>query len=259
MSASPPRCACWSREQSSAPRARPSGSSTGGRKAECHAERIVERIAAMSVDTAMPAAELQSAGLDRQAVAEWTAAAPKRTGDYYVDRPPYARSWKLGADLLGPLPKKPARSPGETRAAQSILAAAREQREHFLAAHAATLYDELTHQRTRFIRLEDLVFAAAMAVPGLTPTPAQVAAEAEHLQGEKDGVEIDQGIFLAHVLASESAGRHLCHAMLLPRRETAERLHAFNADGGVQLGKVSVERRGKATFVTSNNPRFLNA
>ena len=59
---------------------------------------------------------------------------------------------------------------------QSILAAARVQREHFLATHAETLYDELTHQRARFIRLEDLVFAAAMAVPGLTPTAAQVAA-----------------------------------------------------------------------------------
>ena len=69
--------------------------------------------------------------------------------------------WQLGADLLGRLPNKPARSPGEARAAQSILAAAREQREHFLAAHAETLYDELTHQRSRFIRLEDLVFAAA--------------------------------------------------------------------------------------------------
>ena len=172
----------------------------------------------MSIDTAMPAAELQSAGLDQRAVAEWIAAAPQRTGDYYVDRPRYSRYWQLGADLLGRLPNKPARGPGEARAAQSILAAAREQREHFLAAHAETLYDELTHQRSRFIRLEDLVFAAAMAVPGLTPTAAQVAAEAEHLQGEKDGVEIDQGIFLAHVLASDTAGRHLCHAMLLPRR-----------------------------------------
>src|ERR1700692_88986 len=98
MSASPPRCACWSREQSSAPRARPSGSSTGGRKVECRME--YERIAAMSVDTAMPAAELQSAGLDRQAGAEWTAGAPQRTGDYYVDRPRYSRYWQLGADLF---------------------------------------------------------------------------------------------------------------------------------------------------------------
>ena len=98
-----------------------------------------------------------------------------------------------------------------------------------------------------------------MAVPGLTPTAAQVAAEAEHLQGEKDGVEIDQGIFLAHVLASETAGRHLCHAMLLPRRETAEHLQKFAADGRIDFGKVLIERRGKAAIVTSKNARFLNA
>ena len=67
----------------------------------------------MSVDTAMPAAELQSAGLDQRAVAEWIAAAPKRTGDYFVDRPRYSRYWQLGADLLGRLPKKPARSAAE--------------------------------------------------------------------------------------------------------------------------------------------------
>jgi enoyl-CoA hydratase/carnithine racemase len=213
----------------------------------------------MSVDTVMPASELQSIGLDQRAVAEWVATAPQRTGDYFVDRPRYARYWQLGTDLLGRLPKKPARSIGEARAAQSILAAAREQREHFLAAHAETLYDELTHQRSRFIRLEDLVFAAAMAVPGLTPTAAQVAAEAKHLQGDKDGVEIDQGIFLAHVLASETAGRHLCHAMLLPRRETAEYLHKFATDGRIDFGKVLIERRGKAAIVTSKNERFLNA
>ena len=53
----------------------------------------------------MPAAELQSAGLDQRAVAEWIAAAPKRTGDYFVDRPRYSRYWQLGADLLGREPQ----------------------------------------------------------------------------------------------------------------------------------------------------------
>ena len=125
--------------------------------------------------------------------------------------------------------------------------------------HAEALYDKLTRNRSQFIRLEDLVFAAATAVPGLTPTAAQVAAEAELLQRDKDGVEIDQGIFLAHVLASETAGRHLCHAMLLPRPESAELLKKFETDGRLDLGPALVERRGKATFLTAKNPRFLNA
>ncbi len=210
-------------------------------------------------DVATIPAALQSVGLDDRTVMEWVAAAPQRTGDYDVDRPRYARFWQLCGDLIGRLPRKPARSPAEANAAQSIRVAAREEREHFLAAHAEQLYDELTHERSRFVRLEDLVFAAARTVPGLTPTAAQVAAEAELLQRDKDGVEIDQGIFLAHVLASETAGRHLCHAMLLPRHETAEHLKKFDTDGRIDFDKVSVERRGKAAIVTSKNARFLNA
>jgi (3,5-dihydroxyphenyl)acetyl-CoA 1,2-dioxygenase len=96
-------------------------------------------------------------------------------------------------------------------------------------------------------------------VPGLTPTASQVAAEAEFLQRDKDGVEIDQGIFLAHVLANDKTGRHLCHAMLLPRPESTEQLKELEAKGSIDLGSVVVERRGKATVVTARNPRFLNA
>jgi (3,5-dihydroxyphenyl)acetyl-CoA 1,2-dioxygenase len=212
----------------------------------------------MSVDDAAGSC-LRAAGLDDRAIAEWIAATPHRTGDYYVDQPRYTRFWQLSNDLIARLPKKPARNPAEAAAASSLLAAARDQREHFLAAHCDELYDELTRQRSRFVRLEDLVFAAATAVPGLTPTPAQIAAQAGLLQSEKDGIEIDQGIFLAHVLACEDAGRHLCHAMLLPRPESAEHLQKLDGAGSVDLGTVNIERRGKATVVTSHNARFLNA
>jgi len=213
----------------------------------------------MGIDVAEAPADLKAAGLDERAVADWRAAAPTRTGDYYVDRPRFSRFWQVSAELMARLPAKPLRNAAQAGAAASILAAAREQRERFLATHAEELYDELTHERTHFVRLEDLVFGAADAVPGLTPTRAQVAAEAQLLQRDKDGVEIDQGIFLAHVLASETAGRHLCHAMLLPRRETAEHLQKFDADGRIDFGKVEIERRGKAAVVTSKNVRFLNA
>jgi (3,5-dihydroxyphenyl)acetyl-CoA 1,2-dioxygenase len=213
----------------------------------------------MNVDAGPVAVDLTPAGLDPAAIAAWSAAAPKRAGDFYVDRPRYERFWQLSADLIARLPKKPARNPAQAAAASAILTAARAHREHFLAAHCEELYDELTRQRSRFIRLDDLVFAAAEAVPGLTPSTAQVAAEAQLLQSEKDGVEIDQGIFLAHVLASETAGRHLCHAMLLPRPETAARMKEFDAKGSVDFGTVTVERRGKAALVMSKNERFLNA
>ena len=205
------------------------------------------------------AKSLRAAGIGEEAIAEWLAAAPSGTGDYHGDRRRYAQFWKISAALIRRLPPKPKRSNTEADATQSLLAATRDKRDLFLAAHCETLYDELTQQRARFVRLEDLVFAAADAMPGLTPSPAQVAAEAELLQRDKDGVEIDQGIFLSHVLASEKAGRHLCHAMLLPRAASAELLPKLEADGAVDLGPAHIQRRGKAIIVTSSNPRFLNA
>jgi (3,5-dihydroxyphenyl)acetyl-CoA 1,2-dioxygenase len=213
----------------------------------------------MSPDIAAASERLTSSGLDGQAVADWHAAAPDRPVSYDIDRSRYARFWRLCADMVARLPRKPVRGPGATSAATTIITTARALREQFLAAHCEKLYDDLTRRRSRFIRLEELVFAAADAVPGLTPTATQVAAEAELLQRDKDGVEIDQGIFLAHVLAGEVSGRHLCHAMLLPRAETADYLKTFDASGRVDFDKVSVERRGKAAVVTSKNVRFLNA
>jgi thioesterase DpgC len=205
------------------------------------------------------AQSLRAAGIGGEAITDWLAAAPVGTGDYHGDRRRYAQFWRSSAALIRRLPPKPQRSSVEAGAAQSLLAATRDKREVFLAAHCEALYDELTQQRARFVRLEDLVFAAADAMPGLTPTAAQVAAEAELPQRDKDGVEIDQGIFLAHVLASEKAGRHLCHAMLLPQPASAEALTKLETDGAVDLGSAHIQRRGKAIILTASNPRFLNA
>ena len=213
----------------------------------------------MTIDAAVAGRCLQGAGFDDKTIAGWLAAAPREAADFAHDRSRHVQFWKQCDGLVSRLPRKPKRSSTEAEAARLLFAAARTHRERFLAVHVSALYDELTHHRSRFIRLEDLVFAAAACVPGLTPTQVQVAAEAECLQGDKDGVEIDQGIFLAHVLADEAAGRHLCHAMLLPRAQTAEHLRRLAAEGRVDLGPAQVERRGKAAVVTASNPRFLNA
>lgn len=213
----------------------------------------------MRSSAALAPEALKAAGLGAGAVAEWTAAGPAGTADYDSDVRRYGQYWTRGNALLATLPKKPQRNAAESAAAAAILNAAREHREKFLAAHAAALYDRLTQNRTRFVRLEELVFAAAAAVPGLTPTKEQLAAERGLLQRDKDGLEIDQGIFLAHVLANEPSGFHLCHAMLLPRPEAKEYLAKLDADGAIDLGPASVQRIGKAAHLTMKNPRYLNA
>ncbi len=193
------------------------------------------------------------------AIAAWQNTEPTDTTTYSADRERYSAFWRNGAALLAKLPAKPQRSDNEASAAAAILRRARESRERFLTAHAAALYDALTDHCARFVRLEDLVFAAADAVPGLTPTQEEMAAEDRLPLAEKEGHEVDQGIFLAHVLADPRCGTHLCHAMLLPRAEAAEHAARFAADNVLELGAARLERNGKAVFLTATNPRFLNA
>src|SRR5207247_2288466 len=87
----------------------------------------------------------------------------------------------------------------------------------------------------------------------------QVAEQGERPQRDKDGIEIDQGIFFAQILAHPGAGAHFCHAMLLPKPESLARLAEFQQKGALDLGTAAVQRQGKAAIVYLKNPRYLNA
>jgi len=170
-----------------------------------------------------------------------------------------SRIWQATAAALAALPAKPARTEAQQAEAARHLLAARAAREAFLAKHAVPLYCALTNDLSRFLRVDDLVHEAAARVPGLVPTRAQVEAEGVFRQADKDGCEIDQGLLLSHILADPVCGRHLCHAMLLPRPEAAALLPRLQRDGRVELPSATISRLGNATLVTTRNPRFLNA
>jgi thioesterase DpgC len=210
-------------------------------------------------DGAAERAVLRAGGIPEAAIDAWLAAAPQASGVFSEDSRHYGVFWRVGDELIAHLPKKPERSAAQAAAAEMIFRDARAARERFLRAHAQAVYAACTHDYSRFVRVEDLVFVAAETNPGLAPTREQVAVEAALLQRDKDGREIDQGLLLSHILGHERAGRHLCHAMLLPRPETAEQLARFAADGVVDLGPARVERRGRAAYLTAQNPRYLNA
>ncbi|MEA2830591.1 MAG: hypothetical protein QOF22_1339, partial [Bradyrhizobium sp.] len=199
------------------------------------------------------------AGLPTAALQTWQTAEPDSTGDFTSDCRRYTAYWRLARELLGCLPAKPARNEAQATAAEEIQRKAQASRQRFLQQHAAAVYAALTQDYSRFLRVEALVLAAADAFPGLVPDADQVAEDAGRLQRDKEGVEIDQGIFLSYVLGEVRAGTHLCHAMLLPRIETEQYLAKFIADGFVNLGAVTVERRGNAVHVTLKNARYLNA
>ena len=202
---------------------------------------------------------MQRAGIGNDAVAAWQSAAPHDTGDFAGDCARYSRFWESSAALLARLPAKPARDAQQTEAAERIKQVAREARTRFLRAHIEAVYDRLTHNRSRFVRVEQLIYDAAALVPGLTPTRAQVEAESACIQRDKDGLEIDHGIFVSATLANPGTGRHLCHAMLLPHAGTAGRLAELEKNGRVDLGAAEVFRKGRASHVIEKNPRHLNA
>jgi enoyl-CoA hydratase/carnithine racemase len=206
-----------------------------------------------------PAIVLEGAGLPHDEVAAWLAAGGEVTGDYRRDAERFAQQWRLGEMLLRKLPRKPTRGDGAAAAAAIPLERNRAARERFLTRHVEAIYRRLTRDYAELKRLDPLVEGAAALLPGLTPDTECLAADAGVPQRDKDGAEIDQGIFLAHVLAHPQAGLHLCHAMLLPRPEAIARRDAYFAEGLLDLEGARLERRGKASFITMRNRRFLNA
>ena len=157
------------------------------------------------------------------------------------------------------LPARTARDPDGAAASALLHRTERNLRERFLDIHVEELYDKLTARGSKFLRVDELMPEAAKLVPGLTPSAEVMAAERTRPLKEKEGLEIDHGILLSHILAHPEAGRHLCHAMLLARAEALDLLPQLARDESVDLGAASVSRAGKASIVELRNPRALNA
>ncbi len=204
---------------------------------------------------------LEAVGLARDDVQAWAAAEPAFDirAVWSDDAARLSRYALAGQALLERLPPRPRRSEREQAAAAALQTPLREVRVGFLRRYAGALYDALTDNRRRFVRVEELVYLAAERVPGLTPTRQQVLADRQRLQKNKEGFEIEQGLALSYVLAEPLAGAHLVHAMLRPRAESLDLRAAFERDGRVEVGATSVERRGGVGVLWHGNPRFLNA
>ena len=206
-----------------------------------------------------PGEILRRGGLPAKATGAWIGSSPRITASLKRDTAAAAKFWRTGDGLLAKLPKKPQRTPEQQAAAEVVLSTCRRLREDFLRKHADTIYRKLTKNMSAFRRVDELAYDAAKLIPGLAPTRKQVDVDGALMQSEKDGIEVDQGIFLAHMLALPEAGMHLCEAMLRPRQESIARVDEFIRAGVIDFGPARVERHGKAAVVTVQNPRFLNA
>ncbi len=125
--------------------------------------------------------------------------------------------------------------------------------------HRREIYHRLSDGKTRSVRVDELVWRAAELWPGLVPTKAEVSEEAERMQADKDGREIQQGIFISEVLSDIESGTHLVASMLEPTAKARSRLDELVDKGSVDLGGARVEVDGEVGYVYMSNPRYLNA
>ncbi len=207
----------------------------------------------------LPAEVLTGVGLPAADVAAWAAAAPGAAESLRAAGGALSQFTGRGQELAGRLPARGRGTPAEQAARAAISEAMTAARETFLRAHAADLYAALTGHYSRWLRLEELMEQAAAAVPGLVPSPAELAAERARALADKEGAELAQGLLAAHVLALPRAGRHLCEAMLRPLPAAYGHLAELRATGRVDLGPARVTRTGRAGVLELSNPRHLNA
>ena len=205
------------------------------------------------------AAVLATAGLPGAEATALAAETPVPTGDFEADRARFSAYWRRSSALLDRLPAKPKRDDKSARAAEAIQQAARAARTAFAEANADTVYRHLTRGLARHVHLETMIYDAADLVPGLVPARAEVDAELARRQADKEGIEIDQGLFLARLLAKESLALHLLHSMMLPLPESLDRRADFACSGRADIGKARVERNGDVATVTMANIEALNA
>jgi thioesterase DpgC len=164
-----------------------------------------------------------------------------------------------GRALLDTLPLKSKRGAAEKAAGQALVHLLADATWRFFRAQRGPIYRGLTGDLSRHVRVEELAWRGAELLPGILPSRAELARESQRMQADKDGLEIQQGLFFGQVLSDRILGTHLCNAMLRPTAEALARLEEFRRAGALDLGAARVEARGETGWLTFHHPRYLNA
>jgi len=129
----------------------------------------------------------------------------------------------------------------------------------FLNDYAKIIYNQITANRNKFVKIDELVFLANDVVPYLTPSKEQLKIENKKILKDKEGIETDQGLFLSSVLSNQLEGNHLCHSMLLPSDLALEKQEEFNKTKTIQFNGAGIKKFEKHVVVTLENREYLNA
>ncbi|GAA4329570.1 hypothetical protein GCM10023144_16550 [Pigmentiphaga soli] len=176
-----------------------------------------------------------------------------------ADLPAMQAIGRQGRQLLARLPLKSARDEAAKAAGHAVFHLLAAAGRHFFRAHAHAVYRELTREGTAPLRVEELARRAAERLPGVMPSDAELLEESQRMQKDKDGLELNQGLFFSQLFADRAIGAHLIRAMLRPLPQSLALLDEFRAKGSVQLERALVEAEGHVGRLTFQNPRYLNA
>ncbi len=195
----------------------------------------------------------------RARLESWQAEAPVVGHSLEDDRVTLSAYTEHGEELLAALPAKPDRDGTAQHLADRIHALARKARDRFVGRHADAVHAALTDGRSVHRGVAELAAATAEAFPGLVPTDAQLAVERALPQRDKEGREIDQGLFFRGLLRSPSAGAHLLESMRRPTARAAALLPRLRSEGSLDLGPVELRCDAGVARLTMQNLHCLNA
>lgn len=142
---------------------------------------------------------------------------------------------------------------------EALLRAQRSVRTKFMDRHAELIYRQITCDGARYMSLAELIEEAAQRYPALVPNRSEMANERAQPLAARDGLEIDQAIFVGGILRSSQPSAHLARSMRRPSSEAEQNLAKFQTDGAIAFDTVLLERRGSAAHITLRNISCLNA
>ncbi|MFB6394351.1 (3,5-dihydroxyphenyl)acetyl-CoA 1,2-dioxygenase DpgC [Polymorphospora lycopeni] len=195
----------------------------------------------------------------RARVERWQTDVPTVGGPLEADAATLSAYTGRGEELLAALPARYDRDGAAQHLADRIHAACRTARDRFVGRHAEAVHAALTDGLRVHRGVAELAAAAAEAFPGLVPTGTQLAAERALPQRDKEGREIDQGLFFRGLLRSPSAGAHLLESMRRPTARAVELLPRLRSEGGLNLGPVALHCDAGVARLTMQNLHCLNA
>ena len=184
---------------------------------------------------------------------------PSMSNNFTKDKKKFSTFWKNCYSLIHEKTKKIKLGKSHRTDIQNLNYLSTLSKKIFLTSYASQIYNKLTSNRKKYIRIEDLVYKVNKIIPNLTPSKEQILLENKRKLAEKIGIELDQGVFLSSILSNSTDGKHLCEAMLKPSKIAMENLEKFNRDGYVNLKKAIVKKHNYYTEVILNNPQYLNA